>query len=510
MTGFRRFLFKSAAPLGASVLTLALTFLCGCGSSDPVPWSKVISPSTNASPEPPARASDHLVVYLDTSGSMAGYVSPDGQVNFAPSPDGETIFGHTLQEVRNVVTTLDPRVSVVFRRVAAKVEQPSFNDLELGQASVNRGTFNGGETNLAGAINLFAQPLRPEQQKTKDNGHGGGDESNKERDEDDEKEQQPARFHILITDGVQSTKQQAADESCVAGSDYICVKKAIARLLDAGWGGCVLGVRSEFRGKVYSEINHGKAIQYESKRSEPKTFRPFYLYVFSPDRAALDKLVEALKARLRPALKQEDALREYALTSRYADGTGSAEIVIPKESSSYLERMKAREENPPRLTLMVNMDTEKRGPQPFAISLTVPWSGHASDGGPPQELAALMRWELEEVHGDWDAPGGGRRYPEVRLTGQQADEQGRVVAQATAQWPQGTGKPGWRAYRLVGRLDLEKLSPPWVRQWSTNVDTTTDVANKTLNLESSLAGLWHNPAMEKQVVAEIYLRVGPE
>jgi hypothetical protein len=508
MTGFRQFLFKSSTPLSVLVLTLTLTALCGCGGSDPVPWPKIIA-ANGGDPEVPARASDHLVVYLDTSGSMAGYVSPDGQVNFASSPDGETVFSHTLQEVRNVVTTLDPRVSVVFRRVAAKVEQPSFNDLELGQASVSRGTFNGGETNIAGAIDLFSQPLRVERQGARRDGRSSGDESNKEN-EDDEKEQLPARFHILITDGVQSTKQHVSDDSCVAGSDYICVKRAIAKLLDKGWGGCVIGIRSEFHGKLFSEINHGKAIPYETKRSDPKTFRPFYLYVFSPDRTALDKLVEALKAGLRPSLKQEDALREYALTSRYADGSGSAEIVIPKESSTYLERMKAREENPPRLTLMVDLNTEKRGPQPFGISVVIPWSDHAKDGGSPQELAGLLRWELEEVHGDWDAPGSGRRYPEVRLTGQQADEQGRVIAQATAQWPQGTGKPGWRAYRLVGYLDLEKLSPPWVRQWSTNVDTTTDVATKTLNLESSLDGLWHNPAMEKQVVAEIYLRVGPE
>lgn len=439
---------------------------------------------------------------------MAGYVSPDGQVSFASSPDGATVFSHTLQEVRNVVTTLNPRVGVVFRRVAAQVEPPSFNDLGLGQASVNRATFNGGETNLAGAFNLFAQPLvaggreaaRGVRGGSAGDGQGGADEQG----------ELPARFHVLITDGVQSTKQSGSGESCVAGSDYVCVKKAIAKLLDQGWGGSVIGIRSEFRGKVYSEINNGKAVQYDSKRSDPQTFRPFYLYVFSPDPAALDKLVGLLKARLRPLLRQEDMLRQYALTSPYADGAGSAEIVIPKESQAYLERMKARDENPPRLTLRVSLDTERRGPQPFGINVTVPWSEHAGDSGTPQELAGLLRWELEEVHGDWDAPSGGRRYPEVRLTGQHSDEQGRVLAQAVAQWPQGTGKPGWRAYRLVGRVDLERLAPPWVRQWSTNVDTTVDVANRTLNLESSLAGLWQNPGMGKRPVAEVYLRVGPE
>jgi hypothetical protein len=130
--------------------------------------------------------------------------------------------------------------------------------------------------------------------------------------EDGEKEELPARFHILITDGVQSTKQQVSVHSCVAGSDYVCVKKAIAGLLDKGWGGCVIGLRSEFHGKVYSELDHGKAIPYESKRSDSKTYRPFYLYLLSPDRAALDKLVEALKARLRTIVKPEEALRVWS------------------------------------------------------------------------------------------------------------------------------------------------------------------------------------------------------
>lgn len=496
MTRRKRVFSLSTKWLAVWVVTLPLVALCACGGADPIPWSKVIPNGGTAEQAPPqAQSSDRLVVYLDTSGSMAGYVSPDeNQVNFAASPDGATVFSHTLQEVRNVVSTLDPRVSVVSRMVAAKVEEPSPNDLALGQASINRSAFRGGETNLAGVFNLFAKPTLAQAR-----GDGRGLEE----------EEPPARFHILITDGVQSTRRPDSGESCVAGSDYVCVKKAIAKLLDMGWGGCVLGIRSEFRGKVYSEIENGKAIPYESKRSDPKTYRPFYLYVFSPDRAALDRLVEMLKARLRPALKQEDALREYALTSRYADGPPSAEVVIPAESSAYLERTKAREENPPRLTLRVSLDTEKKGAQAFGISVAVPWSGHARDSGSASELAGLLRWELEEIHGDWDAPGAGRRYPKVTLTGQQAGEQGRIVAQAAAQWPQGTGSPGWRAYRLVGRVDVEKLAPPWVRLWSANVDNTQEAASSTLNLESSLGGLWHNSAMERQVVAEVYLRVGP-
>ncbi len=497
----RGFSSQTSGRMWAIAFSLAVAFLYGCdGGADPISWEKII-PAPTPNTASTIRASNHLVVYLDTSGSMAGYVSPDGQINFAVAPDGQTVFSHVLQELRNVVTTLNPPADVVFRRVASNVEPPLFSDLELGQASINRSVYTGAETNLAGAINLFPAPLqaKPRGASAKDDGQSDGEE-----------EPPPALFHILVTDGVQSTKQQRVDGSCTAGSDYVCVKKAISGLLEKGWGGSVIGIRSEFHGKVFSEINRGQALQYASRKSDSKTFRPFYLYVFSPDREALDRLVEALKARLRTLLKQEDPLREYALTSHYSNGAGSAEIIIPKESADYLERTRAKEENPPRLTLRIDVDTEKKGPQPFDIAVNIPWSGHARDAGTLQELAGLLRWELLEVLVESPKGAERARHPEIKLNSHQPDEQGRVVVRATAHWPQGTGAPGWKAYRLVGRLDLEKQTPPWVKRWSTDVDTTANVADRTLNLEIALAGLWNNSATRSQVIAEVYLRVGPQ
>lgn len=502
MTDLSDLVSKSSIWIRRALALLSLVVLCSCsgscgGGPDPVPWSKVVPKSGQEQRPAPPRTSDHLVVYLDASGSMAGYVSPDGGAGFAASPDGQTVFSRTLQELRTVVTSLSPPVSVVFRPVAAAVAQPSFSDIELGRASINRGFYNGGETNLAGAVNLFTQPLQSAAPKAA-NGDG------------DDEPPPPARYHILITDGVQSTKQQRADVSCMAGSDYRCVRNVIGNLLRQGWAGAVLGVRSEFRGKIFSELKQGLSVQYESKTRDPKTFRPFYLYIFSPDQAGLDRLVESLKERLRATLKQEDAVREYALTSRYSDGAGTAELRIPKESTSYLERSKAREENPPRLTLRVDVDAERKGPQPFEVAVSVPWSNHARDGGTPQELASLVRWELVEVPIEGERGASRSRLPEVKLTGQQqTDEQGQIIVQATAHWPQGTGTPDWRVYRLVGHLDLNRKAPPWVQQWSTNLDTSIEQATKTFNLESALSDLWRNPVMESQAIADIYLRVGP-
>lgn len=481
----------------------AMVFAVACsGGADPIPWNKIIPSETSAETAVPPRTSDHLVVYLDTSASMSGYVSPDGTTSFGVAPDGQTVFSRTLQELRSVGTTFNPQVDVVFRKVDSTVGQPVFNDMELSKASVNRGLYSGGETNLAGAINAFDDPLKlPAPAPLEKSGEG---------DESDDEPPPPARFHVLITDGVQSTKQERVGDSCVSGSDFRCVQKGVAALLKKGWAGSVLGVRSEFRGKVYSEMRPGTSLQYESKRKDPKTFRPFYLYVFSPDPAANQKLVNGLKSRLREMLGQEEAVREYALTSNYTEGPPSADIQILKEARDYLERTKAKEESPPRLTLRVDLDAEKAGPQPFDVLVSVPWSRAALDGGSPQELASMLRWQLVPLEIEGASSDERARYPEVRLTGQESGADGQVVIRAQALWPQGTGTPAWRAYRLEGRLDLEKKTPPWVEQWSTNNDTTADAATRTLNIASSLAGLWRNPAIERQTIAAIYLRVGPQ
>ena len=217
----------------------------------------------------------------------------------------------------------------------------------------------------------------------------------------------------------------------------------------------------------------------------------------------------------RPCLRdnQGEAVREYALTAPYTDGPAQAEIAIPKGSSDYLERTRAREGAEPRLTLKVDPDTEspRVGPQPFSININIPWSQHARDSGTPEALAGMLRWKLVSVVPPDDAQGGaGRgRYPQVMLGEPQASGDGRIELKATVRWPQGTGETHWRGYRLEGRLNLERPVPPWIEEWAVNTDTLAESGNRTFNLVSSLSNLWRNPALEKQLVAEIYLRVGP-
>ena len=471
-----RYLLKLIA-----VAVFSISFISGCSSSaDPPPWKLCEDTqikSNAAKTEVPS--TDHLIVYLDTSASMAGYVSPDGSTQFAVAADGRTVFSKTLLELRNVVTLLTPQPSVVVRRVDVGVSEDLMPDSKLSEAALTRGFFNGSQTDLAGAIKKFSEPLVK-----------------------NEENKNPPRFHILVTDGVQSTKQSSADTVCDKGSDSFCVKKHLLELLNNGWSGTVLGVRSEFQGNVYSEIS-GRPVPFSSKKDSAQ-YRPFFLYIFSPDAAALQKMTVSLKQRLGEIVKNPTDLREYALSAGYADGAATLEA--QSTDKNVLEvRKEQKEGTNPRLTVKVDLDTETKGEKQFTATVKMPWSNHALSGGSPDELLSLIKWELTEI--PYKTEEKGLRYPTFKLVKQEMKD-GNAELTFSAQWAKDSGTPSWRLYRLVGKLDADKPAPPWVRTWSTDVDTTVENGNRILNLESSLGNLWRNNALQNYPIADTCIRVG--
>jgi hypothetical protein len=468
---------------GLILLLVLLSTVVGCTDEggDPPRWDSCQSAKKTQATGAPTHTTDNLVVYLDTSASMSGYVSPNGKTNFAVSPDGNTVFSKTLLELRNVVTMMSPQPQVAVRRVESNVLDPSFSDLALSQASINRGLFTGKETNLAGAIKTFSEPLDPEAE-----------------------DRTPPRFHILVTDGVQSSAKDNTDVNCAQGSDSFCVKKRLLELVNNGWGGAILGLRSEFHGDVWSEIAR-KPVPFSSGK-DANRFRPFYLYVFSPDRAALESLISALRQRLAP-LGKEDSIREYALTSDYAGGAAAVEVAQDKGTKELLEARleKVKEGEHARLTVKSSLDTETKGGQQFLLSVRPSWSSDALRGGSPDELASLIKWELKQVFPQQEK--SGLRYPNLKLVKQEI-KNGRAELIFESGWTKDNGSTAWRMYQLIGRLDVEKSTPPWVSAWTTNLDTTADLGNKTLNIESTLANLWNNAALKDSAVAEVCVRVG--
>lgn len=476
----RDFVASRFSPKLIAAVLLSISFTGGCSDKDPPPWKICEDTQTkfhSAKSELPS--TDHLVVYLDTSGSMAGYVSPNGRDKFAVAPDGLTVFSKTLRELRNVVTLLSPEPSVSVRRVDVGVSDELMNNSMLSEAASTRGFYNGAQTDLAGAVKKFSEPL------VKD-----GENKN------------PPRFHILVTDGVQSTKQYSPDTVCDKGSDAFCVKKQLIELLNKGWSGTILGVRSEFDGNVYSEINNGRPVPYKSNKDAAR-FRPFFLYIFSPDTAELEKLTVSLKQRLGEIVKDKTDLREYSLGADYS--TGAAVIETQSADKDSVEiRKEQKEGTNARLTVKIDLDTESEGEKQFTAAVKIPWTHHAESGGSPDEILNLIKWELIQI--PYNADEKGLRFPTVKPVKQEIKD-GTALLTFSGQWLKDSGTPEWSMYRLVGKFDMNKPALPWVRAWTTDDDTVSENGNRILYLESSLGNLWRNKSLENYALTDACIRV---
>ena len=475
-------------------LPVLVLSIAACNGGPPE-WKDVLAsatPTPSPLPAPTLETTNELVVYLDTSSSMAGYVAKDGQ----------SVFGKTLRELRFATGTFaNSDAKVLVRRIASDVG-PALADMELTSASQDQSVYQGGETNLAGAIQSFRIPT------TRISSAPAQTENAKVSSSENPKAEPIPRFHILVTDGVQSTKQGSVTRDCATGSDQFCVRQRIGELLQAKWGGCILGIRADFHGKVYSEVNHS-AIPYETHTNDPATFRPFYLYVFSPDPQALDSLVTVLKQRLKGLVPKSEPIRELNLSFPYTTAAAEFEASIGKDARGFIERSKDREGPPAKLTLRVDVDTEKSGAKPFSIVAKLPWSDHALDTANEAELAQLLTWSVEDVY-PAQAQSGGKRFPQVKIVQTHVDSPGQITIDATVGFNAGTGEPSWRVCRIQARLNLNQISPSWIKEWSVDLDTTREVGNRTFNLETALLGLWSASTTKDHVAAEAYLRIGPK
>lgn len=470
----------------ARACAVVLTGCAALACSHSERWCDACPPRNEPLVAPAVEATNQLIVYLDASKSMKGFV---GERLRTEAASAKTVFSRSLLELRSIVNSLQPQPQVLFRVTDARVHPPE-HDFRLAQYAVNREWFDGTETDLAGVFRAFEEPVEPGTS-------------------------QPALFHVLVTDGVQSTRHRVNGEDCLQGSDSRCVKERMNELISRGWGGAVLGVRADFDGPVYSEIQPDRPpVEYHSETGKPETYRPFYLFVFSPNRAALDQLVRALKAALRPLLCADEQLREYALTSAFVEGQVSGELVATDADSFKV----FRERDAPAGALCFNVDVSeapRRRPAQgeaqsdadpmLRLTLRLDWSHDGSDSGTPQEMAGMLRWELAPVA---PTPEKGVRYPELKIAGSTANADGSVTLLLSAHWEDGKGKRRPRVYRLVGRLDLEKPAPPWVALWSAATDVTREEAARTLNLKDSLANLWNNESLRRQEAAVVCLRVG--
>jgi len=445
-------------------------------------------------------ASECLIVYLDSSVSMAGFVSTTQ----------ETIFSRSLQEIRSLSN--DPLVrKILVRRISLTTGKIESSDT-LQQASRDPKFYDAKYENLNTAVELFSQPV---------------EDSNLEI---------PAKFHVLITDGVQSTEDKTVDT--------VYIQQSIRQLLEKGWAGAVIGIRSQFDGLIYSEVlalrrlnassqNKTKRVilpkitfPYKTSTVSPEKYRPFYIYIFSPDQKSLEALMGKLKEKLNGILSEQnidatkpDVLHELALTSAYvktaAEKLPKIKLIKYDDDKLNIDRKKSMDGDIAKFTVWVDLKrakTENKAVLEVTIN-EIPWSESASLLASQSQLSNMLDWSISPVYPTSESKQRAL-YPETQLTPSIKPsintETGEVSLSLDIWWPQQLGTPDWRVYCLKARLKTDNTVPPWIKEWSTREDENPEQTHKTYDLESTLGGLWNNSILNEQTIVKAYFRVGPK
>lgn len=446
-----------------------LGVLGGCATPPPR-WSELTEKNALAGFEQPlcavpnaGPASDDLIVYLDGSGSMRGYLNQGG-----PSA-----YRETLRLLTELGPLFEPAMKIQFRKVGSEVDAPVPWEA-LTPAPDKEAFYNLPDTDLAAAVRTFAVNLE---------GKRTGP---------------PPRMHVLVTDGVQSIGTTLA----VAFRDE-CLKLLEGSNGKPPWRATLFGIRSQFSGKVYSEADRSKVITYQTE-DDQQTWRPFYLLVFSSDASQHDNNVARLRRELRK-LESQPEIHELPLAACFVTGPPQVEVAGDPAGSGLgprVSRVKHKlPDAPPSFNVQIGKDNNRR----LAITIAPQWSEAATNAADAAQLANLVTWELTPVYPPEDEPGKG--YPRLDDLQVTVGSQGAVVTLQPT-WESKAKTPAWRIFRLTGRLAPKKGLPAWLEQWNTRDDRTVEQANRTYNLLATWQGTWERSPVGNQTVANIYLAVG--
>ncbi|MEW6733927.1 MAG: hypothetical protein AB1489_21550 [Acidobacteriota bacterium] len=470
------------------ISVLAINTMLSCYSSPPT-WpierqdcASTLSQSTTVS-------TDNIVAYIDESASMRGFL----YMNWNDETTQQTIYSRTLAKLQDIVTS-EANLHFYMRRVSESVGRFESSGSEFDRATHDASFYHKGITNIAKAVQTFTESV-PSRQST-----------NNQIDQ----EKSVARLHILISDGIES--------KVAGGVDPSSLKVSLQSLIKQGWAGCVIGVKSQFAdAAIIPETNDQLRIAWESG-NDVKKFRPFYLFIFSPDHNRLKEFVEALKKRIKeiiatvPNYETDSLLQEYDFTTLYTDpcmpdgtkwnisSTNKRSLLIPEASKTGL-----------KYTLWLDVNTSVES---YNLVITkLPLTNNALDGLTQKEIANLLDWKLTP-YCPQDIECSRQRYPQVLIDGEPLiNSDGTIALKLKADW----GIPGkrrdWCFYNLEGVFSREKLAqndgPNWIHKWSTDQDYIISETTKTYRFPRVVAGLWNNDFIKEKTAASLQFRIGP-
>jgi hypothetical protein len=221
-------------------------------------------------------------IYIDTSGSMQGYLAKRGN----------EISAYTYLFLNLNQILLDSNIlNVKVLEVGSAIFNTDCNN-SLRIYGSNLGKYKRKSTNLVGAVYKIV---------------GDG------------------KLSLLITDSVLSTKSNKARKlKCDNGYDVVCMEKAFRALIDNGFAVELVGIKSLFKGKIYSEAYKYLMIGNPIINIKVPIYRPFFVYVIGKNKNKISQIAVAIEKRLN------EFKDKYNISEIEVRRTKTAGFTIPK------------------------------------------------------------------------------------------------------------------------------------------------------------------------------------
>lgn len=499
---------------------------------------------------------DELVLYIDLSNSMQGYVRPAGSE-----------FSQVLNRLDTFAANLQPRHGISFRTVGASVAEASADIDLLGRLSHSPELFDQTQSVIADAIRSFDNAFRLERNETTG----------------------VPRCHVLITDGVQYVAPGAAT-ACRDGNDAQCVNEEIRSLIAKGWGVHVFAVRSRFNGKVWQHSrsvpgNKVPSATYHAGAGDLDDYRPFLVMLFTTEASYVGHVADSLRADLGKIGFPAGIVKEIPLTVRLIEATHiavHAEYLVTAEDEAVEDEGVDGEPNPlieaagfqereiptglrqgqqmPEWVRVVRYqydDPNFVSDLPFALGvkaeLKLTPAGRAWFEEETVEAAAIMKslavrsvarpqsWSRPQAESDEQTPEQGEAAedevtdepqltakvldfltggdvlipgemlpPYIRMSGEGAEVAAPEVLHLPMRWSVSGDYVPHTLLRIDGELDPNRtVIPPWVESWSTPDDSSVKSFNRILNLDRLFTSLQANGILERQGMQPVYVHIEP-
>lgn len=257
----------------------------------------------------------------------------------------------------------------------------------------------------------------------------------------------------------------------------------------------ILGIASEFDGRIYDLARGVAPFNYKSQDGDPDSYRPFYALMFG-DPKNIEHLFENLQSQ--SFVKEENFL----VISPYLLHSLKLSLKKSRESKG-LNNIARKSSDPDNLFRFSLRDGHEEG----VIETTVEYTRNMRTPDFNASRLELLTYKKQSRPGERNVVKDSSKTADIRMMEMTRSENGKLQGKLNLQ---PSGDKGYHSYLVM--MNSDKINglivPQWVKAFSSPNPTPNQDANKTLNLEKFVNDLLRaNLAISQPTVAKMYITV---